>query len=72
MVSSKNRMTAPLHLVEEQVQPRKTRLEVAQHSLMEQRELPVDVLQRLDVLGEELEPLERGLLVLARRDAARR
>ena len=41
-------------------------LEVAQHLLVEQRELAVDVLHRLDVLGQELEPLEGGVLVPGR------
>ena len=52
-----------LHLVQQQLEPGQPRLEVAQHLLVEERELRVDALERLDVLRQQLEPLERGLLV---------
>ena len=57
---------APFHVAEQDIQPGQPGLEVPQHLLVEERQLLVDVLNRLDVLGQQLEPLERGVLVLRR------
>ena len=54
----------PLHVAQQHVEPRQARLDVAHHLVVDQRELPVDALDGLDVLGQELEPLERDVLVL--------
>src|SRR6185436_3874732 len=55
--------TPALHVAEQHVEPGQSRLEVPQHLLVEQRELLIDVLDGLDVLSQELQTLERGVLV---------
>ena len=66
IVSSKNRMPAPLHVAEQHVEPGQARLDVAQHLVVRQRELAVDALDGLDVLRQQLQPLERDVLVPGR------
>ena len=56
----------PLHVAEQYVEPGQARLDVAQHLVVRQRELAVDALDGLDVLGQELQPLERDVLVPGR------
>ena len=56
----------PLHVAEQHVEPGQARLDVAQHLVVRQRELAVDALDGLDVLGQKLQPLERDVLVPGR------
>jgi hypothetical protein len=57
---------ALLHVAEQHVEPGEPRLDVAYHLVVEQGELPVDALDGLDVLRQQLEPLERDVLVPGR------
>ncbi len=53
----------PLHLEQQRIEPAEPGLEVAQHLVVEGGDLAVDVVDRLDVIGEQFQRLERGILV---------